>query len=186
MKEQTAVTSSSENKPESSWLRKAFWNLIGPIIVGLMAMLGQLYVNPIVAKRVKTQESIAEKRYEVCENAIGLLQKSLASSPWNRAGLPEGYTPPEKPPTQLELNLTYSLLATYGTSGGIADEFLYAFGFQKDEKGDWIKTPNPEIDSPPAVGRFILKLREELGIKGTSFDPNTFGYMHRIPREKNR
>jgi len=186
MKKPRIVTSSSKNKSESSWLRKAFWNLIGPIIVGLMAVVGQLYVNPIAAERVMIKESITQKRYEACEKGLNTLQQNLASVPWFRVTLPEGYIPPEQKPTQLELNVVYSLFAAYGKNGSIADDFLYAFGFEKNESGQWLEKPNTRIETPKAIGKFILKLREEMGIEGRGVDPNDFGYIFRKPETKDK
>jgi len=183
MKEETAFTPSGENKTKSSNFQKRVRDFFVAAVGGLVVLGGQVFFNPIIAKRVKTQESITEKRYEACEKAINVLQKSLASAPWITGNVPEGYTPPEKAPTQLELNVAYSLLAMYGKSGSVAEEFLYAFGFEKNEVGQWVKKPIAEINSPAAVGKFILKLREEMDIKGTGVDPNTFGYLFKLNRK---
>lgn len=140
------------SKPQG-WLK----GLFGPVVVvGLVVLAGQIFVNPIVAKRVRIQESITQKRYEACERAIELLQRHLASITITGKPIPEWYTPPEKtPPTQLEINVAYTLLAVYGKSQTIAQEFFDATGPGKTSPGD--------------IVRFISAVRKELGVDKKGF-----------------
>ncbi|MEN6424913.1 MAG: hypothetical protein ABFE13_06100 [Phycisphaerales bacterium] len=140
MKNQSPPTSKNESKAKP--LRQRFWfrNLFGPVIVGLIVLAGQIFVDPRVAERVKVQESITQKRNEACEKAIELLQRSLASATFKGAKVPMGYSPPEKsPPTQLELNVAYNLLLIYCRSQTIAQEFFAATGPGNIEPNDIVK-----------------------------------------------
>jgi hypothetical protein len=151
MKRRRIIASSSENKSESSWLPKWLKNLIGPFIVGLMAVTGQLFVNPMAAERVMIKESITQKRYEACEEAIELLQRSIACAKITGKSVPGSYTPPEKtPPTQLEMNAAYIQLLIYNESQTLADEFLAATGPNKFRPNDIVK--------------FVSTVRRELGV----------------------
>ena len=163
MEEQKALTSSSK-KTKSSKLPDWVKNLSGAVIVGLVVLAGQIFINPIVAKRVKTQESITEKRYEVCESAVNLLQRRLASAKITGKSVPDGYTPPEKyPPTQLEINVTYTLLTIYCKSRTIADEFFAATGPKKINPADIIK--------------FVSAVRKELVDKGSTVDKIQYRFL---------
>jgi len=162
MEEQKSLTSSSK-KTKSSKFPEWVKNLSGAVIVGLVVLAGQIFINPIVAKRVKTQESITEKRYEACESAVNILQRRLASAKFTGKSVPEWYIPPEKnPPTQLEMNVAYTLLAIYGKSQTIAEEFFAATGPGKTDPVDIIK--------------FVSAVRKELGVDKKGFTGNEFHY----------
>lgn len=146
-----SATSSSGDKAKSEW----FKSLLSAVIGGILVLAGQIIVNPIVAKRVKIQESITQKRYEACEKAIDLLQRRLASTTITGKPVPEWYKPSEEPPTQLEMNAAYARLAIYGKSQTIAEEFFAATG------------PGPI--EPKDVVRFVSTVRKELGIDDKDF-----------------
>ena len=151
MKRRRIVTSSSENKSESSWLPKWLKNLIGPFIVGLMAVTGQLFVNPMAAERVMIKESITQKRYEACEKAVELLQRRLATASMTGAAVPEWYAPSEKnPPSQLEMNSAYVQLVIYNKNQTLAEEFFAATRPRNIELKDVVK--------------FVSTVRKELGV----------------------
>ena len=140
-------TPSSENKTQPGWIK----NLIGPLVVGLVVLVGQILVNPIIAKRVRIQESITQKRYEACEKAVELLQRRLASASMTGDAVPEWYAPSEKnPPTQLEMNAAYIQLVIYNRSQTLAEEFFAATRPRNIELKDVIK--------------FVSTVRKELGV----------------------
>jgi len=147
MGKQKHPTSSSDSKTKSGRLV----GLISAVIVGLIVLAGQIFIDPIVARRVRIQESITEKRYEACEKAIELLQRRLASATITGKPVPESYTPPEKiPPTQLEMNAAYIQLLIYNKSQTLADEFFAATGPKKIELNNIVK--------------FVSTVRKELGV----------------------
>ena len=148
------------------WLRY----LIAPGIVGILVVVVQLFINPMTAKRVKVQESIAEKRYEVCERAVNILQRRLASVPLTGPTVPPSYRPIEESPTQLEINETYTLLSLYCTDASIANKFK-----------EVVKTMGI---SPKDVGGFILALRTEMGVTGQALAPSDFTYIYGWRKEK--
>ena len=150
----------------SGWLRY----LIAPGIVGILVLVGQLFINPMIARRVKIQESIAEKRYEVCDKAVNILQRRLASVQLKGPNVPSHYKPAEKSPGQLEINETYTLLSLYCTDASIADKFR-----------EVVKT---EGISQQDIGNFILALRSEMGVKGQALDPKDFRYLYGWQKEK--
>ncbi len=172
MKEQANVASSNTQKTnqlkDSGWLTY----LLGPVIVGIIVLLGQAVVAPIVAKHVKTEESILEQRYKVCESAVNLLQRRLASVPITGTLVPEWYEPPEKnPPTQLEMNTTYTLLTIYCKSQTIAEEFFVASG--------------PGKTSPLDIVKFVSAVRKELGVDKKGFTGGKFSFRFLRPVGEN-
>ena len=153
---------------EQAWLRY----LLGPVIVGLMVIAFQIFANPIIARRVKIQESILEQRYKACENAVNILQRRLASVKMTGESVPEWYEPPEKtPPTQLEMNVAYTLLAIYGKSPTIAEEFFAATGPGKTDPADIVK--------------FLSAVRKELGVDKKGFTGDKFHYRLLRPLGEN-
>ena len=146
MKKRRTVTSSSENKTKSEWFKSFF----GAVIGGLLVIACNIVVNPIVAKRVMIQESITQKRYEACEKAIELMQRSLASAQITGGNVPEEYTPSENAPTQLEFNSTYIQLVVYIKSLTLAEQFFAATYPGNIKKEDIVK--------------FVSSVRKELGV----------------------
>lgn len=144
---------------DSGWFR----NLLGPVIVGIIVLLGQSFIAPKVAREVKREESILEKRYKACESAVDILQRRLASATITGKVVPEWYIPPEKnPPTQLEMNVAYTLLVIYGKSQTIAKEFFVATGPGKTDPADIVK--------------FVSAVRKELGVDKKGFTGDEFCY----------
>ena len=171
MKNRTKATSIAQNKAKSpqpeGWAKVLF----GPLIVGVVVLIGQILVNPEVAKRVRIQESITQKRYEVCENAVNLLQRRLASVQMTGRPIPEWYVPPEKnPPTQVEMNVTYTLLTIYGKSDELAKQFYAATGPGKTKPSDIVK--------------FVSAVRKELGVDEDGFTGDEFHYRILRPLEE--
>ena len=164
MEEQTDTTSNNENSTKSSTLLDWAKNHSGALIVGIIIILFQIFANPIIAKRVKTQESILEQRYAACDKAINILQKRLASVTLTGKTIPGDYEPPEKSPTQLEINMVYTLLSLYCTDGSVADKF------RQIVKCEGLKQTQ--------VGEFVSRLRKEMQIKGKGLDPNDFRYIY--------
>lgn len=137
--------------------------LLSPVIVGFLVLLGQSYIAPKVARGVKTEESILEQRYKVCESAVNILQRRLASVKITGKPIPEWYIPPEKtPPTQVEMNTAYTLLVIYGKGNEIAEQFFAATGPGKTDPADIVK--------------FVSAVRKELGVDKRGFTGDEFHY----------
>ena len=144
----------------SGWLT----HLLGPVIVGIVVLLGQSYIAPKVAREVKREESILEQRYKACESAVNLLQRRLAYVEITGKSVPEWYIPPEKnPPTQLEINVAYTLLTIYCKSRTIADEFFAATG--------------PKKINPADIVKFVSAVRKELVAKGSTVDKIQYRFL---------
>jgi len=104
-----------------------------------------------------------EQRYKACENAVNILQRRLASATITGKSVPEWYIPPEKtPPTQLEMNVAYTLLVIYSKSQTIAEEFFAATGPGKTDPADIVK--------------FVSAVRKELGVDEKGFAGDEFHY----------
>lgn len=143
---------------------------ITSVIGGLVVLGGQIFFNPITAMRVKVQESIAAKRYEVCDRVVNIFQRRLASVPLKGPDVPSDYKPTETSPSQLEVNETYTLLSLYCTDASIANKFK-----------DVVMTKGI---SQQDVAHFILTLRSEMGVKSPGLDPKDFRYIYCWQKEK--
>lgn len=153
MKEQADNVQKANQLKDSGWVKY----LLSPAIVGLVVLLGQSYIAPKVARDVKIEESILEQRYKACENAVNILQRRLAFVKMKGKEVPEWYIPPEKAqPTQVETNVAYTLLAIYGKSNEIAEQFYKAaIGKKKIDPNDIVK--------------FISAVRKELVVDEKGF-----------------
>lgn len=156
-----------KNVSQNAGLTRYF---IASVIGGLVVSVVGIFINPIIARRVKVQESIAAKRYEVCDKAVNILQRRLASVTLTGPNVPPDYKPTEKSPRQLEVNETYTLLSLYCTDGSIVDKFR-----------EVVKTKGI---SQQDVANFILILRSEMGVKGQALDPKDFRYIYSWRKEK--
>ena len=163
MKEQANTT-----VKDSGWLRY----LLSPVIVGFVVLLGQSYIAPKVAREVKKEESILEQRYKAYESAVNILQRHLASVTLAEEIVPEWYEPPEKhPPTQVEMNTAYTLLAIYGKSNEIAEQFYAVSGATQTKSSD--------------IFKFISAVRKELGVDEKGYTGNKMHYILNRPIDKN-
>lgn len=167
MTKQSDNTQETKSK-DSSWI----WSLVSAIIVGFLTLLGQIIISPIVARSVKTEESILEQRYKAYDNAVNILQRRLASVPMTGKSVPEWYIPPEAtPPTQVETNVAYTQLAIYGKSNTIAEQFyLAAVGDNKIEPAD--------------IFKFVSAARKELEVDEKGFT-GIFHYIFIRPDRDN-
>ena len=156
MEERKTPVSCSESGTKSSKLPEWSKYLISVGFGGVLVIIAQARVAPIVAEQVMIQESITQKRYEACESAVNILQRILASATITGKPVPEGYTPTEKRPTQLEINVAYNQLLIYCKSQTIADEFFAATG--------------PRNIIPADIVKFVSAVRKELGVKGSTID----------------
>ena len=150
MKENQANTSDHENHTKSSKFPEWIKTLLIAIIGGVVVVIAQAIFAPTTAEQVMIKESIIQKRYEACEKAIELLQRTLASVTITGESVPEEYTPTEKAPTPLEMNSAYLQLVVYNKSQTISDEFFAATGPNKIDKNDIVK--------------FVSTVRKELGV----------------------
>jgi hypothetical protein len=158
----------ANQQKEAGWLTYLF----GPLIVGCVVLLGQSVIAPRVARGVKREESILEQRYKACDSAVNILQRILASSKMRGEPIPEWYVPPEKnPPTQVERNTAYILLAIYGKSDELAEQF-YAVSGAKQMK-------------PSDIFHFVSAVRKELGVDKKGYTGNKMHYILNHPSSEN-
>jgi hypothetical protein len=152
-------------------------NLVNPliiavavgIIVGLINLVVQVHLTPKIARGVKIEESILEQRYKACKSAVDILQRLLATVKITGKPIPEWYIPPEKtPPTQVERNTAYTLLAIYGKTDAIAEQFYAVSGAKKTDPADIVK--------------FFSAVRKELEVDEKGFT-GTFHYILTRPED---
>lgn len=161
----------------SGWLE----HLFGPLIVGIVVLAGQWFIAPIVAKGVKTQESILEQRYKAYENAVNILQRHLASVKIAGDKVPQWYTPTEGArPSQVETNVAYTLLAIYEKNGTASRQFRYAIAGTKDQS-----TAETKKIDPRDIVKFISAVREELGVDSKGLSNDEFTYLFVRPTDAN-
>ncbi|MBN1506119.1 MAG: hypothetical protein JW955_04695 [Sedimentisphaerales bacterium] len=139
-------------------------DLFGPLIVGVVVLVGQIFVNPMVAERVRRKEAILENKHAACNEAIRILQKRLASVSLYGGTVPASYAPPEDSPSQLDINVTYSRLVLYCNEGAVANTFR-----------EVVKTRGATQEQ---VGLFLTQLRKEMMIDGSGVPARDFRYIY--------
>jgi len=155
--------------------------VLGPVIVGLIVLAGQGTIAPIVARGVKTEESILEQRYKAYESAVNILQRHLAAVPIRGKKVPEGYVPPEKAkPTQVETNVAYTLLIIYEKDGTVSSQFRKAIAGATGDSTSGRKTIDPQD-----IVKFVSAVRKELGVDKKGFAGDDFSYLFIHPIDAN-
>jgi hypothetical protein len=147
--------------------------VVGPMIVGIIVLAGQGIIAPIVAKGVKTEESILDQRYKAYENAVNILQRHLAAVQMTGKKVPGWYVPAEKTkPSQVETNVAYTLLAIYDKDGTVSRQFCSAIVGNPNESAAGTK----KID-PQDIRRFVSAVRKELGVSRKGLPSEEFNYL---------
>jgi hypothetical protein len=142
-------------------------NILAPVVVGIVVLLGQFFINPITARKTKHEETLLQKRYEASERAADVLYKLMASFAWTGPGSIPGRVPEVEAPSELEINQAFVRLAIYGTSGDIATKYQKLVG-------------NPQGLSAADVGAFVAQLRREMGVKEPGVSAEDFHYTQQL------
>jgi hypothetical protein len=177
MTKQDGDVRQNTSSEEAGWIQ----HVLGPVIVGLIVLAGQGIIAPIVAKSVKTEESILDQRFKAYENAVNVLQRHLAAVSMTGKQIPAWYAPPEKTkPTQVETNVAYNLLIIYGKDGTVSDQFRKAIIGPTSGS----VTRERKID-PQDIVKLVSALRKELGVNRKGFTGDDFSYIFVQPSDAN-
>ena len=158
------MTKTRQTPSKGSVLRDVFMGVIGPILVGVVVVIGQAFAQPISAMKVKKEETILEQRYMACNDAFNTLLRKL-----ERASIVKGEVKYEPIPTTekltaLEVNTMYCRLALFSSSSLVPKEFA--------------ELMNAEHMKIPDIGRFVQRLRGEMQIRGQGVLPEKFNFAY--------
>ncbi|OYD13990.1 hypothetical protein CH333_09270 [candidate division WOR-3 bacterium JGI_Cruoil_03_44_89] len=87
-----------------------FEKLIIPVIVGLVVLLGQFFIQPRIAKRTVQQQEHWNAKQVAYNRAIKLVNQRFGSAKWTGPAVPSNYTPFSTRPVLKELNNCYTEL----------------------------------------------------------------------------
>lgn len=149
---------------ENNFYMVLFTGLIGPIFVGLIVLVGQAIVQPIIAKGVKKEETILEQRYMACNDAFKTLLRKIERASIVKGEVKYEPTPTTKELTAIEINSIYCRLALFSSSSSIPKKFAQLLGAKNMKIKD--------------IAEFVLKLRKEMDIKGEGIMPNDFNFAY--------
>ena len=139
--------------------------LVGPLIVGVIVLVGQAFLQPWVAEGVKRKESILEQRYKACNDAFDLLLRKLERSSISKRGeVIYVSDPTTEKLTAIEFNTIYCRLALFGSNSLVPKEFARL-----------IRAKSLKISD---IGEFVLKVRKEMDIKGEGILSADFDFAH--------
>lgn len=163
MGKEKSSNTSSENKSTSSKTPDWMKTFISGVIGGVVVVFVQSVTTPTTAQKVMIKESAIQKRFEACEKAVDLVQRSLASFEIKGNLVPKNYMPTEKQPTGFEINSAYVKLVIYCQSHTIGEEFLTATGPKEITLKDvakFISTVRKEleVDDKDFTGKFLFRI----------------------------
>jgi hypothetical protein len=113
------------NKKEG---RPYLQHIIGPIVVGIVVLIGQFIINPIIAHKEAQRSELLKAKQEAYLEAVDLVDKFYVSLSWkNSGGQPtNGKIGPK--PTREEFNQCLARLLLVEDNVAISDQFIQCFG----------------------------------------------------------
>jgi hypothetical protein len=119
---------SASNGKSSAW----FEHLVGPLVVGLVVLIGQFFLQPQIAVREHSQTHHWEAKRDCYVKCLNLVNKKFLSLMWlgEHSQLPY---PLGTPPTAEEVNQCYAELSLFAESGDSIRLFIKCFGQSSDK-----------------------------------------------------
>lgn len=120
--------------------------VFGPIVAAIVVLVAQVFVQPIIQKRITTQTELWLHKMKTYIKAIELVDMKFDSLKFSEA------EPVGEPPAEKEINGVYRELLL------ISDNQEIVVSFQK-----FMSTFSNNYNSPVNRGKFIKLLRTDLG-----------------------
>jgi len=139
-------------------------SLTGSLIVAVAVVLAQSFLQPWVAEGVKRKESILEQRYKACNDAFDVLQRKLERASITKGGVIYTPEPTTEELTAIEVNTIYCRLALFSSDSSVPTEFVRLMNAENLKRSD--------------IGKFVLKVRKEMKIKGEGVLSSDFGFAY--------
>lgn len=151
-------------KPKNTLGREVLTGLVGPLVVGVVVLLGQAFLQPKIAKEVKREETILEQRYAACNDAFNALLRRVERASVVKGEVRYKPVPTQEKLTAIDINAISCRLALFGSNGSVAKTFA-----------DLMDAKSLKIRD---IAEFVLTLREEMGIKGEGIKPTEFRFAY--------
>lgn len=136
--------------------------LLAPLVVGVIVLIGQSLLQPIVAEKVKARTERWAAKRDAFLDALLVVDKQLAAYPPNIGpDAPKDPIQKATPPEPDEINRAYAKLVLYADDRGIIDAFPGCFGARAGQSVVWHEE---------RVRLFRL-MRSELGFKSINLTP---------------
>lgn len=104
-------------------------HLIGPTIVGIVVLIGQFFLNPIIAHKEAQRTELIRMKQEAYLVAIDLVDKFYLSLPWKAAdGQPRNQQLGIRP-TREEINQCLAKIVLVEDTPTVSRTFLQCFGY---------------------------------------------------------
>lgn len=111
-------------------------DFVSPIIVGIFVLLGQFFIQPIIAERSLSKQELWKSKYDTYLIAIKLVDREFVNMRWPKsAELPDGYEPDGDlgAASREEINNVYAKLCLLSNDSNIPKRFMKCFGFYEKE-----------------------------------------------------
>jgi len=138
----------------------AFEHLVAPAVVGLIVIAAQFFLQPLIQERIASRSELWIQKRALYATALELVDKQFGSLTFG------GQSPINRQPTTDELNAVYRQLFLY------ADDKEIITMFRK-----FMDASIENYNSPYNRGRFLIRLRQDLGKSATSLSADTIPYF---------
>ena len=121
-----------QNKKEKD--RPFLQHLWGPIVVGTTVLVGQFFINPLIAHKEFQRSQLLQTRQAAYLDGINLVDKFYMSLPWKIDNGKSMNGQPGPRPSRDEINQCLAQILLVEESPAISEAFLRCFG-HGSEKG---------------------------------------------------
>lgn len=157
---------------KSGWVQY----LLSPVIVGCIMLLGQSWLQPIIAEKTRAKTERWEAKREVFINTIALVDKEFGATSFTIGiDVPKVKVKLSSPPSANEKNRCYRELLLYTKGREIIYAFIGCLGAREGQEMIWHKEKI----------RMIQLMRRELGFDEINLrEVDVRFFMEKVDTEK--
>ena len=152
----------NQQNKSSSWIE----HLIGPAVVGIVVLLGQLLIQPLIQSKAERWNA---KRTAYLA-ALKVVNQKYDSMPWYGPDAPSRSVPLQEPPPSAEVNNSYTELMLYSDNNDLITKYLDCFGVRNTNEPIHMATRN----------ELINLMRRDLGFRAVDIRPENVKFI-KIP-----
>jgi len=117
-----------KNNTEEPHRFKLLEHFVAPIVVGLVVLVGQFFIQPFIAQRQEILTAGWQAKRNCYIQAVNLVNQKFASMKWDGPDAANVEYKKSNPPTSEELNKCYTELILFSENKEIIRIYLACFG----------------------------------------------------------
>ena len=137
-----------------------FTHLVSPTVVGLIVVIAQFFIQPLMQERVTSKSELWLQKRELYVRTMSLIDNKYDSLIFGNI------KPISIAPTSQEMNEVYRELLLVSDDENVITEF-----------GNFMDNSRTDYNSPYKRGEFIIRLRKDLGESIVSLKPDAIPYF---------